>query len=416
MLDTLLKHLDMVRLSIAAMALVALVGCTGLIDGGSGQTLTPEQKIAQQKWLDKALPILKPNCGQCHAGSQPDIAFIAGATDLASRDTLLGFDPQIVNTDAPGSSRLMTKGAHAGPALLASQAADLLEWVQAEKDAVAGMGSGSSGGPVLETTSFRPQLCTCVPVNPGDCVPGMAVDCPINHVDLSPLGLTGATIDFVAMPLGSTDLYVNHLAVQASTDGAYIEHPLFVSWPSTPGALPIPDGIDRFFSVKLNLMATTQSAIGAGTAAFVGFAPNNKMTIHFKVLDKYKLDTGSGSGSGSGSGTVGGCKKLTEFKANAKSQLSAACGSCHTGTSNPNAHSAMNLDGVNAADDATLQLACNQARIQINFTDTATSGFYIAPNPAQATAHPFKFGGNQANFNAFKAAVDVWVQAEKTAP
>jgi len=30
------------------------------------------------------------------------------------------------------------------------------------------------------------------------------------------------------------------------------------------------------------------------------------------------------------------------------------------------------------------------------------------------TNHPFKFPA-QANFDAFKAAVDVWVQAEKTA-
>ena len=29
--------------------------------------------------------------------------------------------------------------------------------------------------------------------------------------------------------------------------------------------------------------------------------------------------------------------------------------------------------------------------------------------------HPFKFAA-QANFDTFKAAVDVWVQAEKTAP
>jgi len=55
-----------------------------------------------------------------------------------------------------------------------------------------------------------------------------------------------------------------------------------------------------------------------------------------------------------------------------------------------------------------------QARTRINFTDTNQSGFFIAPNPAQATNHPFKFGNVQANFDAFKAAVDVWVQAEKT--
>jgi len=29
--------------------------------------------------------------------------------------------------------------------------------------------------------------------------------------------------------------------------------------------------------------------------------------------------------------------------------------------------------------------------------------------------HPFSFGGNQANFNAFKTAVQVWATAEQTA-
>jgi hypothetical protein len=75
----------------------------------------------------------------------------------------------------------------------------------------------------------------------------------------------------------------------------------------------------------------------------------------------------------------------------------------------------MDLTGIAATDDATLQNVCNQARTRINFQDTNASGFYIAPNPSQATNHPFKFAGVQANFDTFKAAVDIWVQAEKTA-
>jgi hypothetical protein len=75
----------------------------------------------------------------------------------------------------------------------------------------------------------------------------------------------------------------------------------------------------------------------------------------------------------------------------------------------------MDITGVAAMDDATLQNVCNQARTRLNFQDTNASGFYIAPNPAMGTNHPFKFA-NQAAFDTFKAAVDVWVQAEKTAP
>src|SRR6185369_16623852 len=119
-------------------------------------------------------------------------------------------------------------------------------------------------------------------------------------------------------------------------------------------------------------------------------------------------------GGGGGGMTAAGCKALAQFKANAKTPLQNSCGSCHANAGNANARGAMDLTGIAATDDATLTNVCNQARTRINFQDTNSSGFYIAPNPAMATNHPFKFG-TQAGFDAFKAGVDPWVQAEKTA-
>ena len=69
MLDTLVKHLNMLRLSAGAALVLALVGCTGLIDGGGGGSLTPEQRLAQEKWVDKALPVLRANCMSCHGAN-----------------------------------------------------------------------------------------------------------------------------------------------------------------------------------------------------------------------------------------------------------------------------------------------------------------------------------------------------------
>src|SRR5262249_31798739 len=120
MLDTLLRHLDMVRLSAgvtAAIATFALTGCAGLIGGDGDSILTPEQKLAQQKWLETALPVFKQNCVQCHTGSDPTTAFLMATSDLGMRQALLDFDPQVVNLEAPDSSRVLTKGAHAGPPL-----------------------------------------------------------------------------------------------------------------------------------------------------------------------------------------------------------------------------------------------------------------------------------------------------------
>ncbi|MBA3540110.1 MAG: hypothetical protein H0T79_10815 [Deltaproteobacteria bacterium] len=389
----------------AALALVfgSLVGCTGLIDGGGSGGGTPEERVARDKWISKALPQISPNCGACHNGAQPGIDFLAGDSDMGIRDTLIAFDPGVVNFDAPQASRLLTKGPHNGPGFTTEQASAVLEWLNAEKDALPDPGDE---GPILVTAQFAPQYCSG-----GD--PGSAT-CPINTVDLTPVGVAGGKITFVAQAL-SSGLYLNNLAVEGATEGIYIEHPLFTSYLADGRA--VVDTIDRYYAVKMNLMANIKEPLQGGTAAFVGFGAGagDKLEIRFKAIKIFQVE-GMGSGSGSGSGEVGGCKVLASFKANAGTQLTNSCGGCHAGAANPNAKSAMNIDGANSADDAVAQLACNQVRTRINFQNTDLSGFYVAPNPGDPTNHPFKFNGNQANFNAFKAAVDPWVQAEKTAP
>jgi len=385
----------MVRLSVGALVVMALTACNGLIEGGDG-SLTPEQKAALNAWNNKAYPHLQQQCVGCHSGTEADIAFLSGGTATAVHDSLMSFAVQVVNLDAPESSRLLTKGAHAGPALTASESSDILEWIQAERDA-----AGVMPDQGLQTGKFTPLLCTGG--NPGD------PTCPINHVSLDGLGLPGATIDLVAQAL-SQDLYVTDLKLSASVDGVYLEHPLFVSWPADPTQPETPDTLDRFFSVKMNEMpSAAPDSIGGGTAAFVGFNPTNQVSIHFKTISKYVPDSGTG-----GTTTQSGCRQLASFKQNAQGPLNTNCASCHAGTANPNAKSAMDIDGIASTDDAMIQLACNQVRSRINFQDTNSSSFYIAADPGQTTNHPFKFGGSAANFTNFKSAIDPWVQAEKT--
>lgn len=413
MLDILFRHLAMVRLSIATCAIFALVGCVGVIDSGGDKNLTPEQRIAQQKWLDLALPTIKAaTCNGCHAGSQPDIAFLTGASDLAIRDTLVQFNPQVVNLDAPQSSRLLTKGPHNGPALQADQASNILEWINAEKSA-AGTGSGSGGNTGIETAKFTPQICTSG-------APGTA-NCPINHVALDGVGLVGAEIQFVAQALGNTDTYVNDLYLKAAADGAYIEHPLFVSWPADTTQKPIPDSIDRFFNVKLDLAKATGTvacpgpscdSIGGGTAAFVGFPPNNQMTIHFKVVMPFQPASGGGGGGG------GGCKRLDSFQTNVLPKLTTAmakvgggtiqCDGCHAGA-NSGATSAMNITGIGGAD---VMAACNQVRTRLSLQDIPNSGVILAPTGS--ATHPEKIA--PPDDATFKAAITAWANDEKAAP
>jgi cytochrome c553 len=400
MLNILLEHLPMVRLSVGALAALALVGCAGLIDGGAEDQVTPEERAARKAFVDKAKPVLDSVCASCHSGSDPSVAFLLGADAMEVRGSLLASN--VVNLEAPQSSRLLSKGAHSGPALLASQASDLLEWLAAERDAAGATGSVNTG---LETPLFTPLLCTAGA--PGD------PTCPITYVDISGLveGWAGARIKFVAQPL-SLDLYLTNLALEGGAEGVYIEHPLFVSWPVN--AKPIPDSLDRFFNVKMNLEAgATAQSIAGGTAAFVNFAPGNQLSIHFKVVDKFRADDGGGGGGGGGM-TSNGCRALAQFTANARGPLQTSCGNCHANANNGNARGAMDITGIGSMDEATLQNVCNQTRTRINFQDSNASGFYIAPNPAMGTNHPFKFA-SQAAFDNFKAAVDVWVQAEKTA-
>ncbi len=404
MLETLVRHLDMVRLTIAACALFVLVGCTGLIDGGGSGGLTPEQTQARKVWLEKALPVLTANCLQCHNGSRANLGFVEGTTDVGRRDTLLAYAPAVVNLEAPSSSRLLTKGIHEGPQLDAIQTSDLLEWVQAEFDALP---DDTDPGVVLETEKFIPQLCTA----------GLAGDptCPINTVALDAVGdgVVGGKITFVVQALGS-GLYVTNLKLVPGAAGAFIEHPLFVSWPADEALPPTFDKIDRFFSVKMNLETTAtpeEQQIGGGTAAFVGFnsGPMDRLAIHFKAAKPFQVETGTEPPPGSL-----GCKKLAEFKAAAQGPLNTDCRSCHGGQ-NPNATSAMNITGLDGADDAMIQLACNQVRTRVNFQTIDQSGIFLATVPGNGN-HPFTFNGNVGAHDAFKAALNPWIVAERDAP
>jgi mono/diheme cytochrome c family protein len=402
MLATLVRELNMVRLSVGAVAMIALVGCTGLIEDGTAG-LTKEEAAARDAWIKGAAPVLTTNCIACHNGSRPMVEFLAGDGDLAIRDSILAFTPAVVNLDAPASSRLLTKGVHDGPALLASEASALLEWVKAEKDAQP-VPEGTD--PKVEIEPFIPAICTSgTPPAP---------TCPVNDVDLTVLGLTGAKLHFVAQALGS-GLYLNQLSIIGGPDGVYLEHPLFVSYPAMAEE-PTFDTIDRFFNVKINSMANETTMIGGGTAAFIGFTATDKMSIHFKVLKAYQPETGMGEGGGDNGG---GCKALASFKTNAQNLFANAvpgagqsCLSCHGGQ-NGNATSAMNITGVNSQTDATIQTACNQIRTRINTTTIDQSGIYLAPDPANNN-HPFKL--TAAQLTTFKNGVNVWINAEKVAP
>jgi mono/diheme cytochrome c family protein len=429
MLETLLRRLDMVRLTIGVAAMVLAMGCSGLIDDGGSGGLTPAQAKARELFLTKALPQLTTNCAVCHNGSRTtaNIGFLEGASDIGIRDTLVAYEPLVINLDAPGSSRLITKGLHEGPALDAIQTSDILEWIQAEKEAV---GDGERGPTFLATEPALISICTGgLPDDPAAPNP----NCLVNNVSLDAVGETpavGAKISFVVQALGS-GLYMTNLRLVPGAGGAFIEHPLFVAHGNegaarqncelideATGAVVCADTIDRYFNVKLNLqMAATpdEQLIGGGAGAFVGFLPTDKLSIHFKAVKPFEAE-GPGPGEGGG-----GCKDLPAFKAMAQSAFNANvgagaggqnCAQCHAGA-NANATAAMGITQINSADDAQLLLACNQIRTRLNFQNFDLSSVVLAVDPGNAN-HPVRF--NAADFATFKSRINPWFIAERDAP
>ena len=81
----------MVRLSVGALAALALMGCNGLIDGG-GEQRSPRSSRWPSAPGTKAWPVLDDVLPGLPRGHRAGVEFLAGANPMAVRDTLLGFD------------------------------------------------------------------------------------------------------------------------------------------------------------------------------------------------------------------------------------------------------------------------------------------------------------------------------------
>lgn len=260
----------MVRLCLLALSAVA--ACTGEIQSENLVGLPIKEQIAQQAWQEKAMPVLGVKCVMCHDGSMPMIGYLAGADDLMRRDTLISYVPRVVNLTAPGSSRMLTKGSHTGPALDITEVMDILTWIRAEAKA-----RESMLPPAIRTDPVTAQICTN---------PAVPAECPLNSVDLTPLGAAG-TFEFKVQQVGP-DAYFTDLKVKAGAEGIYLEHPLFESNPAG-STMPIPDPVDRFFATTLNIMANAEAPLSGTAQSFAGFNASEPLSFRFSIVEKYRL-------------------------------------------------------------------------------------------------------------------------------
>jgi cytochrome c553 len=362
-----------------ALAISGLLGsaCVGVIDGvgASDDGISDEEAAALEAFDNDVVPVLQAACAACHA-SMANIDFLKSDPDVRTR--LLEWPNKLVDLDAPAASRLLTKGAHEGPALTPEQGAPLLSWIQLERTA-AGVDDV-----VVELTPFQP-------------VDGM------NDIDLAAIGLTGSAITF-RMERLSVGMYLSEMQVTAGPDGVTLTHPLFVHW--VDGS-PSPDPIDRFADIDLSLGGGNTAMIGGGTAVFVDVDPDAMMSVHFRAA----LAEGEGEGGeGGGGGGGGGCKDVASFTANAQPGLSASCVSCHGG-GNPGATSAVDMRKVNDTSPEGQASACGQILSRVLLADPVNSGLFVAPDPASGTLHDFKFASAGA-FTGFRDQVIQWINQE----
>ena len=370
--ETVTSRVSLLRaLCTTAPIVLAHAACVGSLETPGADDMSDEERAAVQSFEKDVAPILSANCAACHA-SMANIDFLRADPDM--RTNLLG-RPTIVNLVKPADSKLVTRGAHDGPALLPDQAAIILEWINLERIAAGGEDTA------VELDPFRPIV-------------------GLNMVDLTPVGLTGSSITFRLEPL-SVGMYLSEIMLHAGAGGAHLVHPLFVIWQD---GTPQPDPVDRFAAVELAVTEGESAMVGGGTAVFVDVAPDSMLSLHFELAQA------SADGGGGGGGGAGACKAVDAFTASAQPALSASCVSCHGG-GDTSATGATDMTRLNDLAAEAQAAACAQILSRVNLADPPSSGIFIAPDPGSGAGHPFKFAG-PAEIGAFRDSLTVWINQE----
>jgi hypothetical protein len=225
---------------------VALAGCG--VGNETDESNLPPAEAAREKFETRAWPVLA-KCTGCHA-SQPAIDFLAPGTPDGAYATLFGFQPSVLDLGSPASSLLVSMGKHTGPAFLPTEAAAVIEWLLAERTArVTPPGEPTFVGPFGATT-----VTLALP--------------------------TAGTLQLVATPFPGGVAF-SDISITAGATPLRVMHPLFVSHP--PGVDQIVDELDRFAELDLEVEPNRTEPIGG--AVFATFAPEDPLTIHFRMLE-----------------------------------------------------------------------------------------------------------------------------------
>jgi mono/diheme cytochrome c family protein len=325
-------------------------------------------------------------CGACHEpGGLADTPFLAPSNRYQSMVSWPGF----VKKNSAESLLLtysVTGGGHSGTNLDADIVdpglkAGVVAWLEEEAKAIAE--PLPDVGPSIEP--FVPIL-------------------GFNAVYLGPLSpeLEGMALTFNANELGTQSLEITQIEVHTTSKlGIHVVHPLFVVFPS--GLEPDPDPVDSFSNVDQSFDPGTAGELGPGTVILTNWKPKAKLSVAFELIEKIDNSITDGGMDGGTSG----CKDVASFKANAEPLFTQRCSGCHSG-GNSQAKGALDMSALNTDSEA----ACVQIRYRVKPSDPPASQIFVTTNPQGNAAHPFKFGGDQGNYNTFVAGTSIWIAAE----
>jgi hypothetical protein len=222
-----------------------------------------------------------------------------------------------------------------------------------------------------------------------------------NAVYLNGLGeaFEGMAVTFQAEELTPTSLSLTEIELHPTSKlGVKLVHPLFTVFEkgSIDGE---PDPVDSFSNVTVELQPGTAGVMGPGMVVLTNWKEEARLSLAFEVATV--IDP-----NGTLDPNATPCKAVEAFKANAAPALN-ACFACHGGA-DPQAQGAIDMSDLVEAPEKT----CGQVLNRVNPKSPAKSQIFVTTNPGNQAAHPFKFGGNTAQYNTFKDAVTLWIQEE----
>lgn len=358
-------------------------------DGGTGTAL----KLAEKLFRDLQSDLVK-TCGgaSCHEGSTTAPLWLKPPDPYASvktYDSQVSGDKKFIVPDTL-TSRLFTKGNHAGPAMPTPD------------------GTGNLGDKVKKWLDIEAAalVATKLPAT----APVAVVAGP-NTIDISTAGtgIAGAKITFNAS-VGTFLSLTNVQLVGGTTSGVHIVHPIFVQVPADPKATPLEDPADNGSNVDDTAGAGKSIAVGPGTFILTGFSwqATDKLQIEFA-----KVEAGTVTDT-DGGGAVG-CKNVNGFKAIAGVFMG---GQVNGAALTPNCTAGCHKTG--GGGDGALDLnalvlgtpdytaACNQALTKVTLANKAQSPLILHPT-GQMGNHG---GGTVSDVAGYTTQINTWLAGE----